>query len=138
MKEIESLIPHRKPFLFVDYVEISNDNEIIGYKTYDDSFEYFRAQLPDGKVVPATILVESLAQCGGAGLRKIYPGDNGTLVLGSIETAKFFAEVKEDQTVKMVVKNIRVGSKIIKQSGVSYVNNKPVVEATWICSKIIG
>lgn len=135
MNEIETLIPHRDPFLFVDEIETANENEIIGHKHYDESFEYFKGHFPHLKIVPGMILVESMAQCGGAGVRKLRKSEDGIFVLASIESAQFLNAVEIGKTVRMKIKNIRLGSKVIKQQGTAYVDDKPVAEATWMCAR---
>ena len=71
MSEIESLLPQRYPFLFVDEILSADKNEIIGTKIYDASFLYFQEHSPGQKFVPNSILVESIVQCGGAGITQI-------------------------------------------------------------------
>ena len=136
MKEIENLLPHRHPFLFVDEIISANQDEIVGIKTFDESIEFFNGHFPKLKIVPGTILVESMAQCGGAGVNKIKTKSNGLFSLATIESVKFHKPVECGQTVKTVVKNIRIGEKAIKQSGISYVNDISVAEATWMCVKL--
>jgi 3-hydroxyacyl-[acyl-carrier-protein] dehydratase len=136
MKEIKKLLPHRHPFLFVDEIISARQDEIIGVKIFDESMEFLNGHFPEFKIVPGTILVEAMAQCGGAGIKKLYPTRNGLFSLATIESVKFHKSVECGQTVKTVVKNLRVGEKVIKQSGVSYVNDIPVVEAIWMCVKL--
>ncbi len=136
MKEIENLLPHRHPFLFVDVILSANKDEIVGTKTFDESMVFFNGHFPKLKIVPGTILVEAIAQCGGAGVKKINSKSKGLFSLATVESVKFYKQVKCGQTVKMVVKNLRIGEKIIKQSGISYVNDIPVAQATWMCVKL--
>lgn len=46
MKEIEDLIPHRHPFLFVDEIISANQDEIVGIKTFDESIEFINGHFP--------------------------------------------------------------------------------------------
>ncbi len=135
MKEIEALLPHREPFLFVDEIETANEQEIIGTKHYDESFEIFKGHFQHYQIVPGMVLIESMAQCGGAGVRKIKNAEGGLFVLASIENANFVKAVEIGQTVRMKIKNLRLGSKAIKQQGWAYVNDELVAEATWMCAK---
>ncbi|RPJ09200.1 MAG: beta-hydroxyacyl-ACP dehydratase, partial [Spirochaetaceae bacterium] len=68
MSDIEQLLPHRKPFLYVDKLEKATEEEIIGYKTFGPDEYFFKGHFPEYPVVPGVILVETMAQTGGAGV----------------------------------------------------------------------
>lgn len=136
MKEIESLIPHRYPFLFVDEITNVNKDEITGVKTFDESFVFFQENHTKEKIVPNMILIEAMAQCGGAGVKKLNNGDDELYGLASIENAKFFSTVEVGSTIEMIVKNIKISNRVIKQSGTVYCKDKIAVEATWMCAKL--
>ena len=74
-----------------------------------------------------------MAQCGGAGLKKIGTMAEGLFALAAIDSARFLNVVEYGQTVRMVIKNLRVRDKAFKQSGITYVNNMAAVEAVWTC-----
>ncbi len=133
--EIEKLIPHRFPFLFVDKIIIANEKEIIGIKSFDKSNEMLTGSFPKFNFIPGMILAESLAQCGGAGLKKAGLAD-GFFGLASMENVSFFKGVTYNEEIKYVIKNIRVSDKLIKQSGIAYAKNEPIAEATWLCARI--
>lgn len=136
MKEIETLIPHRYPFLFVDEIISVDEHEIIGMKSFDDSFAFFQETSAGQKIVPSMILVEAMAQCGGAGVKKINDSEDGALYgLASIENTQFHDTVQAGNTIKMIIRNIKISNKIIKQSGTVYCKDKIAVEATWMCAK---
>jgi 3-hydroxyacyl-[acyl-carrier-protein] dehydratase len=133
--EIEKLLPHRAPFLFVDKIISANEKEIIGIKSFDKSNEMLTGSFPEFNYIPGMILVESMAQCGGAGVKKIGLID-GLFGLASIEKVTFFKGVTYNEEIKYVINNIRVSNKLIKQTGIAYANNEPIAEATWLCARI--
>jgi 3-hydroxyacyl-[acyl-carrier-protein] dehydratase len=132
MDEITTLVPHRAPFLYVDELLSVSKEEIIGIKTFKESEGMFRGSTP---IVPGVILIEALAQCGEAGVKKLGITD-GIFGLTNIENGSFLKAVNFGDTVKMVIKNIRIGGKIIKQSGIAYVDEIAVAEASWMCLRI--
>lgn len=132
---IEALIPHRIPFLFVDEIIAASKEEIIGIKTFDNADTMLKGSFPDFNFVPGVILIESMAQCGGAGIKILGLAD-GLFGLASIETATFLSGTPYHKLVKYVIQNIRISDKLIKQSGIAYVDEKPVMEARWLCVKI--
>ncbi|MBU2976462.1 3-hydroxyacyl-ACP dehydratase FabZ family protein [Zobellia sp. B3R18] len=133
--EIEKLIPHRFPFLFVDKIITANEKEIIGIKSFDKSNEMLTGSFPEYNFIPGMILIESMAQCGGAGLKKAGLA-NGFFGLASMEKVTFLKGVTYNEEVKYIIKNIRVSNKLIKQSGIAYANDEPIAEATWLCARI--
>ncbi len=79
MNEMEKYLPHRDPFLYVDRIEETNEERIIGYRLFTDKEYFFKGHFPDYPVVPGVLLVESMAQCGGAGLKKAGTMDSDSL-----------------------------------------------------------
>ncbi len=133
MHDIEALLPHRAPFLFVDEITSFTDKEIVGIKTFHDSELIQKSGMYNVNYVPGMILVESMAQCGGAGVRLLANSTGSLFALASIDKAEFPSGAGYNVPVKYVIQNIRVSEKIIKQSGTAYVDGTVVAEATWVC-----
>ncbi len=133
--EIEKLIPHRFPFLFLDKIIVANEKEIIGIKSFDKSNHMLTGSFPEYNYIPGMILVESMAQCGGAGVKKAGLAD-GLFGLASMDKVTFLKGVTYNEEIKYIIRNIRVSNKLIKQSGIAYAEGEPVAEATWLCVRI--
>lgn len=131
--EIHGLLPHRDPFLFVDSIEEATDDHVIGSHTFNPEDFFFPGHFPDYPVVPGVILVETMAQCGGAGVRKLGTLGEKLFFLASIEKAKFRRQVQPGETVRIEVTNLRTSARVLKQEGRCLVENEIAAEATWMC-----
>jgi 3-hydroxyacyl-[acyl-carrier-protein] dehydratase len=134
MKEVETLIPHRNPFLYIDQIVSATAEEIVGTKIFSDTDQFLRGSFPEFHFVPGTILIEALAQCGGAGIKKMGLAD-GLFGFANIEHANFYNGVPYGKEFLMVIRNIKVAERYIKQSGVGSVDGERCVELTWTCVK---
>jgi 3-hydroxyacyl-[acyl-carrier-protein] dehydratase len=132
MTDVKDFLPHRDPFLFVDRIEKADAEEIVGYRRFSESDFFFKGHFPGFPVVPGVILIESLAQCGGAGVRMVT-GNVGLFFLAAVEKAKFRRQVKPGEEVRMVIRNLRVSKIMLRQSGKAYVGDELSVEAEWLC-----
>ncbi|MDA6072323.1 beta-hydroxyacyl-ACP dehydratase [Flavobacterium sp. AC] len=134
-QNIENLIPHRSPFLFVDEIVSFTNETIVGMKTFDEKDNWLRSSFPEIEYIPGSILIEAMAQCGGAGVKLLGVTD-GIFGLVSIENAEFYGGVEFDDEVKFIIENVRLSQKIIKQQGIAYVHDKAILKAGWMCIKL--
>ena len=134
MSEIEKLLPHRKPFLFVDEVVQADEKKIIARHIFTEKEFFFAGHFPEYPVVPGVILVETMAQSGGAGLRKLgVLGDDALFFLATVDKVKFRRQVRPGDEVRCEIENLRVSPRMIKQSGKAFVGDEVAAEAEWMC-----
>lgn len=111
IKEIQEIIPHRHPFLLVDYVEECNPGvSAVGYKcvTYDEPF--FQGHFPQEPVMPGVLIIEALAQVGAVVVLSLEDNKGKTAYFGGINSAKFKKKVVPGD-------KLRLETEIIKRKG---------------------
>jgi 3-hydroxyacyl-[acyl-carrier-protein] dehydratase len=130
---IPDLLPHRDPFLFVDRLEEVTDEKIIGYRKFTEKDFFFQGHFPQYAVVPGVILIETMAQCGGAGISSSGVLGDSLFFLATVDKAKFRRQVRPGDEVRMEIRNVRVSKKMIKQAGKAFVGDEVAAEAEWLC-----
>lgn len=129
--EITRLIPHRYPFLFVDRVlELEAGKRIRCLKNVTGNEYFFQGHFADLSLMPGTIMVEALAQCGlllfRAGNPELHP--DKVFLLGAVD-ARFLKPVTPGDQLLFEVAAEKVISTAAIVRAVALVDGEPVVKA---------
>lgn len=132
---IMKLLPHRYPFLLIDRVlEIEPRQRILCLKNVTANEPQFTGHFPDYPLMPGVLIIEAIAQAGGALLLQEYPErDNMLMVFTGIDGAKFRRPVTPGDQLKIEVTVVNWRSRAVKMRGEVKVDGKLVAEATVTC-----
>lgn len=68
--EVMSAIPHRDPFLFVDEILETSEDQILCRKVFSGDEAFFQGHYPDFPLVPGVLLCEAALQTGAVFLAR--------------------------------------------------------------------
>lgn len=130
IKEIEEIIPHRHPFLLVDYIEDYEPGEYaIGYKCVSFREEFFQGHFPQEPVMPGVLTVEALAQTGAVAILSKEENKGKIAYFGGIQKCRFKGKVVPGDKVRLETRIIRQKGPLGVGEAVASVDGKVVVSA---------
>jgi 3-hydroxyacyl-[acyl-carrier-protein] dehydratase len=135
INQIMSLLPHRYPFLLVDRVtEMTRKQRIVAIKNVTINEPHFQGHFPGYPIMPGVLMVEAIAQTGGALLLNEIPDrDSKLMVFTGIDNAKFKRPVIPGDQLRIEVTVLNWRTRAVKMQGVITVEGKIVCEATVTC-----
>jgi 3-hydroxyacyl-[acyl-carrier-protein] dehydratase len=136
--EIMSLLPHRYPFLLIDrVVEMERKQRIVAIKNVTINEPHFQGHFPDYPIMPGVLMVEAIAQTGGALLLNEIPDrDQKLMVFTGIENARFRRPVTPGDQLRIEVTVLQWRSRAVKMLGSITVDGKLVCDATVMCQVV--
>ena len=129
--EIQKLIPHRSPFLFIDECEIlEKGKKGVASRVFKDDEYFFRGHFPGNPIVPGVIIVEALAQTAGVIVSEsLTEYDKKSVLFMSINKAKFRKPVIPNDKIIFEVSFVNRVKNVYKFFGIASKENIKVSEA---------
>ena len=111
IKEIQEIIPHRHPFLLIDFIdELEPGKRAVGYKSFNEP--QFNGHFPGQPVMPGVLMIEALAQVGAVAILSLEENKGKTAFFGAINNAKFKQMVLPGDRLKLECEIIKSKGKV--------------------------
>ena len=123
-------MPHRYPFQLVDrIVEVSEDGKsAVGIKCVSANEPFFQGHFPELPIMPGVLIVEALAQCGGAALMAGVESEGKVAMLAGIDGFRFRRPVVPGDQLRLEVKLTKLRGPIGKIDARATVDGQLVAE----------
>jgi len=111
--QIEEIIPHRPPFLWIDRVEeLKPGVHCIAWKWIDPENPAFDGHFPARPILPGVYLIEAMAQTAGVMMASVVPAagtqqeTGGVPLLAAVNRFKFLKPVLPGQELRIETRKL--------------------------------
>lgn len=109
LETVQSLIPHRPPFLFVDEIVSETADTLVARRTWRAEEDFYRGHYPGAPITPGVILCEAVFQTGALYMAKQAiaagsPPGAGVPLLSKIVDVRFRTPIYPGDTILIEVK----------------------------------
>lgn len=137
--DIEAMIPHRPPFLWVDRIVSLDHDQIVAEKNLAADLALYQGHYPNHPITPGVILCEAVFQAGALLIAHQLEQEGGAVsgvpVLTRIYGAKFKRQVPPGSTITLEARLIeRVGPAWIMKGKVK-IDGKTAVSVEFGCTQ---
>jgi 3-hydroxyacyl-[acyl-carrier-protein] dehydratase len=138
VNDIQKILPHRYPFLFVDaIVEMERLKRVVGIKNVTINESFFQGHFPGQPIMPGVLIIESMAQTGGVLLLTEVPDrENKLMYFVAVDGARFRRPVVPGDQLRVEMKVISWRGDFCKLEGRATVDGQLAAEATLMCKMV--
>jgi 3-hydroxyacyl-[acyl-carrier-protein] dehydratase len=135
INQIMQILPHRFPFLLIDRViDFRRRERIVAIKNVTVNEPFFVGHFPGTPVMPGVLIVEAIAQAGGALLlTEVEDRDSKLMLFTGIERAKFRRRVVPGDQLRIEIEVKAWRGDAVRMEGKAFVDEERAAEATVTC-----
>jgi 3-hydroxyacyl-[acyl-carrier-protein] dehydratase len=136
--EIQQILPHRYPFLLIDRViALTRRQRIVAIKNVSVNEPFFAGHFPGFPIMPGVLIVEAMAQAGGALLlTEVADRSDKLMVFTGIEKARFRRPVVPGDQLRIEVDVLAWRHTAVRMQGKAYVGDRVAAEAIVSCQLV--
>lgn len=125
----EEVIPHRKPFLFVDEVtQLTPGVSAAGVWRLTGAEPFFAGHFPGRPTLPGVLMCEAIAQLGAVAVLSDDRYKGRLPLFGGIDRARFRRQAQPGDTLELQVEMTRLGARGGKGRGAATVDGAVAAE----------
>lgn len=130
--EIETLIPHRAPFLWIDRVEeLEPGVRCVAVKFVDPANPIFAGHFPAKPILPGVLLIEAVAQTAGvmlgsAATQAAERRGGGVALLAAVNRFKFLTPVTPGHELRVEAKKLTEAGQMALIAGTVWMGGEMV------------
>lgn len=131
INEIQTILPHRYPFLLVDrIIDYEPRKRVVGIKNVTLNEPFFEGHFPGAPIMPGVLIIEAMAQTAGVLMLASLPDRDQKLVFFTgIDGAKFRKPVVPGDQLRLELTVLRLRPRYIRLRGEAFVDGMLVAEA---------
>lgn len=126
---IQKILPHRYPFLLVDRIIEVTEQRVVGIKNVTINEPFFQGHFPGYPIMPGVLILEAMAQVGGAAVLTRKENVGKLAFFLSINNAKFRKPVMPGDTLRIEIDLLKSRMGIMQIHAAAKVDGKVTTEA---------
>jgi 3-hydroxyacyl-[acyl-carrier-protein] dehydratase len=129
--EIESILPHREPFLFLDeVVELEPGSHVVARKRVRPDEWYLTGHFPGRPIMPGVLIVEAMAQAGAVAVLSVDENRGRLALFAGIDDVRFKRIVEPGDELELRCELERVRGPVGKGKATAHVGGELAARGT--------